>query len=237
MRGYLIDRGAALARVFQRPNRHQPRRANPRRGPLRPREGQRAHSRASGGSKARRSHARTGLVPGRSARRRENESGKIHRPRDQSRVRSPIWAASGTKRKSAATGARTSVRFPARSSRRSSARARATRSCSTRSTRCRRISGAIRRPRLEVLDPEQNHTFVITTRPRLRPFQSPLVHGQLASGIAGPLQDRLEYPPLLHRPRETLDRAQHLVPSSSRRTAWPSSKSERIKRTTLRPNN
>ena len=137
-----------------------------RRGPLRPRAGEGPHPRVPRGAEADRRR--------RTARRRAARSSASSARRASARPRSAVdrpgagaqsssasaSAACATRPRSAATGAPTSARCPARSSRRCATPARTTRSsCSTRSTRSARTSAAIRPALLEVLDPEQNATF------------------------------------------------------------------------------
>ena len=121
----------------------------PRRGPLRPREGQGTHRRVPRRAAARRSGSRARSCAS-SARRASA------RPRSASRSRArPTasscacrWAACATRPRSAATAAPTSARCRARSCRTWRGPACATRcSCSTRSTRWRWTSAATRRRR------------------------------------------------------------------------------------------
>ena len=113
----VAPRGAVVEEVA-RADRHQARRAHPRRRPLRPGQDQGAHSRVPRGAPPRQEDEGIDPLLRRPARRRE-------RPRSRGRSRAPPgasssacrWAASGTKPRSAATGGRTSARFRARSSR------------------------------------------------------------------------------------------------------------------------
>ena len=115
-------------------------------GPLRPREGQRAHRRVSGGAAAGQEPARPDPVPGRPPGRRQDLArARAWRVPPTASSCACRWAACATRRRSAAIAAPTSARCPARSSRTSPSPGCAIRcSCSMRSTRCRRISAAIR---------------------------------------------------------------------------------------------
>ena len=124
-------------------------RDSPRRGPLRPREGEEAHPRVPGGAQAQERQEGPDPVPRRarraSARRRSASRSRRRSAASSCASRS---AACATRPRSAATGARTSARCRAASSRASRRRARTTRSsCSTRSTSSGTTSGATRRRR------------------------------------------------------------------------------------------
>ena len=106
--------------------RHRRGRAHPGRGPLRAQEGQGAHPRVPGGAGAgARSITRPDPVPCRPARRRQDVAGASRsRARPGASSCASRSAACATRPRSAATGARTSARCPARSSSRSRRSAR-----------------------------------------------------------------------------------------------------------------
>ena len=90
----------------------------PRRGPLRPGEGQGAHRRVPRGAAARRQAEGADPVPGRAARRRQDLARPVDRARDQPQVRPHVAGRRARRgRRSAATAAPTSARCPARSCR------------------------------------------------------------------------------------------------------------------------
>ena len=132
------------------------------RRPLRPGKGEGPHPRLPGGAATEAGAEGADPVLRRASRRRQDLAGPLDRARAGPQVRAHLaWAACTTRRRSAATAARTSARCRDRSFRRCAARARTTRcSCWTRSTSSGAISAATRRRALlEVLDPEQNSTF------------------------------------------------------------------------------
>ena len=120
-----------------------------RRRSLRPRQGQGAHRRVSRRAAARQQADGADPVPRRPARRRQDFARQVDRQGDRDASSCACRsAACATKRRSAAIGAPTSARCPARSSSRCARPRPPIRcSCSTRSTRWAWISVAIRRRR------------------------------------------------------------------------------------------
>ena len=91
---------------------------DPRRRPLRPREGQGTHRRVPRGAAARRQAEGADPVPRRAARRRQDVARPVDRARPPAASSSGCrWAACATRPRSAAIAARTSARCPARSCR------------------------------------------------------------------------------------------------------------------------
>ena len=91
--------------------------ADPRRGALRPGEGQGAHRRVPGGAGAHQQAEGADPVPRRPSRRGQDLARQVDGQRHGPRVRAHVAsAACATRRRSAATGAPTSARCPARSS-------------------------------------------------------------------------------------------------------------------------
>ena len=121
-----IDGGAELPRLAavdpvgqgqDQADRRGEGRGDPRGGPLRPGEGQGAHPRVPGRAGPHRLAEGPDPLPGRPARRRQDLARPLDRQGDGPRVRAPrLWAGCATRPRSAATGAPTSARCPARSS-------------------------------------------------------------------------------------------------------------------------
>ena len=89
----------------------------PRRGSLRPGEGQGAHPRVSRGAEPHQQAQGSDPVPRRPSRRRQDLARQVDRQRDRPRVRAHVAsAACATKPRSAVTAAPISARCPARSS-------------------------------------------------------------------------------------------------------------------------
>ena len=113
-----LDPLAALGQVQGGEDRRQRGGEDPRRRPLRAREAEGAHPRVPRGARAGRPHEGPDPVPGRPAGRRQDVA-RAARSRAPPTATSCAchWAACATRPRSAATGAPTSARCPARSSR------------------------------------------------------------------------------------------------------------------------
>ena len=98
--------------------RHRGGAQDPRRGPLRPREGEEAHPRVPGGAQAQERQEGPDPLPRRAARRRQDVARPVdRRARSGASSSASRSAACATRPRSAATGARTSARCRAASSR------------------------------------------------------------------------------------------------------------------------
>ena len=113
-----VARRRALEEGVARVEGHHPRREDPERGPLRPGEGQGAHPRVPRGAPARPEDEGLDHLLRRPSRRREDLAREVDRALPEPQVRAALARRrAGTRRRSAATGAPTSARSPARSSR------------------------------------------------------------------------------------------------------------------------
>ncbi len=144
-----LARRAAVVEERRGSHRHREGARDPRRGPLRPREGQAAHPRVPRGAQAQRGGPQPDPVLRRPARRRQDVARPEHRAgASGSSSCARAWAACTTKPRSAATGAPTSARCRARSFRACARPARTIPcSCSTRWTSSASASTATRRRR------------------------------------------------------------------------------------------
>ena len=142
-----LAREPAVGQVHRGQPRHQAGGRRPRRGPLRPREGQGAHPRVPLGALAGGHHPQPHPGPRRPARRGQDLAGQVRGPGHGPRVRAHEPGRHPRRgRESGATGVPTSARCPVASSRTSRRPAPTTpSSCSTRSTRSAWTSAATRR--------------------------------------------------------------------------------------------
>ena len=203
--------------------------ALPRRGPLRPREGQGAHRRVHRRPPAPQRQEGPDPVFRRSARRRQDVARPVDRARHGPRVTcASRSAACATRPRSAATGAPTSARCPGRiiQALKKVGTQQPGASCSTRSTRWASTSAAIRRRRCSRC----------STPSRTRPSDHYLDrrsisrndvpgHGEQPRHDPAPLCDRMEMieVPGYTRSEKRGSRKEFLVPSSSPSTASPTS--------------
>ena len=194
--------------------RHQRGREDPRRGPLRPEEGQGAHPRVPRGAGAREEAQGPDPLPRRPARRRQDLARAVDRARDRPQVR----AAVARRRARRGRDPRPPPHVHRRAARQDhpvaeEGRLATTRcSCSTRSTRCRPTSAAIPRRRCSRCSiPSRTTRSTITTSISTTTSRDVMFittanyAARDPAAAAGPHGDHPA--PRLHRVREARDRA------------------------------